>query len=717
MVKHMTPFSGLELPNPNTISDSASSGNPFDIATTQLSQIMSRLPGIMWTTDRNLVITRISGAGLNLLNRTPQEYIGRNLAEIVDSQQLSAIAVLEHQKALTGKVGHYEIAVDQRQLEVTVQSLLDEQGQTIGCVALAVDITNQKEAERALAYISDRMILLNRVISLAGSTLNVNKVLEVACQELAQTFGVPQVAAALFDENQIEGRIVAEYLAPGCISAMGMTFPLRGNPLNEDLIQFKNPIAITDVMTDPLTVQVRSIMQERKTASILIVPLTVRGEVIGSIGIDSPVAREFTQDEIELAAAVALSVSQALDNGMLHQQLESHNERLAQLVEKRTAELQRVNERMTAILNGSSDAIVFTHNDGTIRNTNEAFDRLFAYAPDEAFSSPLEILAEPPFDQALIEALRTAVQTGEPQRLTIIARRRDNTTFDADVALSSVPETHQVAGGTVCSLRDITQFKEVERLKDRFVSTVSHELRTPITGILLGANSLHQHYPRLSDTQRLEIIRRILDQSASLAELIEGILSLSRFDLQKHRTEAVRVDMVESVVSIVEEFRLTIQNKRLTLELTKPTMPAYVRGSRLDFSRIWRNLIDNAIKYTPEGKVLVVLKTVDTTSESVSDDLKPHDLPDGRYVVGQVSDSGRGIPANDMTHLFTRFYRGNASQSNIPGSGLGLSLVKEIVIFYKGTITVRSEAGVGSTFTFWLPADTADVTDTEELPV
>ena len=133
--------------------------------------------------------------------------------------------------------------------------------------------------------------------------------------------------------------------------------------------------------------------------------------MIGSIGIDSHVPREFTQDEIELAAAVALSVSQALDNGMLHQQVESHNERLAQLVENRTAELQRVNERMTAILNGSSDAIIFTHNDGTIRNTNEAFDRLFPYAPDEAFSSPIEDLAAPPFDQQLIEGLRKEVQT------------------------------------------------------------------------------------------------------------------------------------------------------------------------------------------------------------------------------------------------------------------------------------------------------------------
>ena len=279
------------------------------------------------------------------------------------------------------------------------------------------------------------------------------------------------------------------------------------------------------------------------------------------------------------------------------------------------------------------------------------------------------------------------------------------------MALSPVPETHKVAGGTVCSLRDITQLKEVERLKDRFVSTVSHELRTPITGILLGANSLHQHYPRLTDTQRLEIIRRILDQSSSLAELIEGILSLSRFDLQKHRTEAVPVDMLETLETIVEEFRPAILNKQLSLEFTKPTAPAFVRGSRLDFSRIWRNLIDNAIKYTPEGKILVALNMIDTSLAQVPDELKAYDLPTGRYVVGQVSDSGRGIPVNDLAHLFTRFYRGHAAQSNIPGSGLGLSLVKEILTFYKGSISVKSEAGIGSTFTFWLPASTMDSND------
>ncbi|MBI5928289.1 MAG: PAS domain S-box protein [Chloroflexi bacterium] len=679
------------------------------MATSQLSLIMSRLPGIMWTTDKDLIITHMSGAGLNLLNRTPQEYIGRHLAEITESQNLSSIGITEHLKALDGKIGHYELAVDRRELEVTVQSLLDEQGQIIGCVAFAIDITNQKEAERALAYISDRMILLNRVISLASSSLNVHKVLEVACQELAQTFGVPQVAAALFDKNRFEGEVVAEYLAPGCVSALGMKIPLRDNPLNEELIRSKNPVFVKDVSKEITVQDVQSILHERKTVSILIVPLTVRGEVVGSIGIDSHTPRDFLQDEIELAAAVALSVSQALDNSLLHQQLESQNERLASLVENRTAELQRVNERMTAILNGSSDAIIFTHNDGTIRNANEAFDLLFRYAPDEAFSSPIENLAEPPFDQLLIDTLRTAVQTGEAQRLTIMARRKDGTTFDADVALAPVPVTQNVSGGTVCSLRDITQLKEVERLKDRFVSTVSHELRTPITGILLGANSLHQHYARLSDTQRLEIIRRILDQSTSLAELIEGILSLSRFDLQRHRTEVMRVDMLQTVEAIVEEFRPAIQNKHLVFELDTPSKPILTRGSRLDFSRIWRNLIDNAIKYTDEGKkVSVVLTMIDTTDSSHLDELTPPDLPVGVYVVGRVSDSGRGIPAEDLVHLFTRFYRGNAAQSNIPGSGLGLSLVKEILTYYRGKIDVKSEPGQGSTFTFWLPADTEE---------
>lgn len=700
----MITATGLDS-NQNQDAANAPSQTPADLAPSSLTLILSRLPGILWTTDKELVITSMYGDGLQVLERTPQDYVGRHLSEVIATQQLSPIVVTEHHKALQGKVGHYELRIDTRELEVTVQSLLDDQGQIIGCVTLAVDITHQKAAEQALAYVSDRMILLNRVISLASSTLNVTSVLEVVCRELAQTFGVPQVAAVMFDDAQTEGYVVAEYLRQGCYPAIGVRFPIIGNPLNEDLVRFKNPIAVNDVATSPLTRPILPLLQLRKTVSILVVPLTIAGVVVGSIGIDSHSLREFTQDEIELAAAVAMAVSQALHNSLLHQQLESQNERLAQLVENRTAELQRVNERMTAILNGSSDAIIFTHNDGTIRNTNEAFDHLFGYAPDEVFNSPIEALAEPPFDQLLIDILKKAVQTGEPQRLTIAARRKDNSTFDADVALASVAESNKVGGGTVCSLRDITQLKELERLKDRFVSTVSHELRTPITGILLGATSMHQHYARLTDAQRLEIIRRILDQSSALADLVEGILSLSRFDLQRHRGETAQVDMLQTATTVVEEFRPTIQNKQLSLDLVFPSKPLFVRGSRLDFSRIWRNLIDNAIKYTIEGSITVRLAVIDTTADQVEDGLWPLELSDGQYVVGQVTDTGRGIPTDDLAHLFTRFYRGYAAQSNIPGSGLGLSLVKEMVTYYKGSITVKSQIGIGTTFTFWLPAD------------
>jgi PAS domain S-box-containing protein len=676
------------------------------LASTQLSLMFARLPGVMWTTDKNLVLTSAGGTGLAKINWVVEDYLERSLYEIfrTDDPQFPPIAA--HLRALEGKSGHYELKINETIFEVTVESLLDTTNQIIGCVALAVDITTQKETERALGYLTDRMILLHRVVSLASSTLDTTKVLELICRELAHTFHVPQVAAALYADDQSTAEIVAEYLAEGCSPALGIRFAVQGSLLNEDLIKFKNPVSIVDVQHSPLLQDVQDLMSQRDVASMLIVPLTVRGEVVGSIGIDSHEIREFTQDEIELAAAVALSLSQALENSILHQELASQNERLLKLVDKRTAELQRANDRMTAILNGSSDAIIFTHNDGTIRNSNEAFDRLFGYDADDLFSAPIGHLAEPPFDELLMDTLKQAVLTNEPQRITITARRSDGSTFDADVALAPVPETHNSLGGAVCSLRDITQLKEVERLKDRFVSTVSHELRTPITGMLLGANSLHQHYARLSDDQRLEIIRRILDQSTSLAELVEGILSLSRFDLQKHRQTFTPVDMWLTLEGVVNELRPNLQNKGLALEIVPPATPAIVLGSKLDFARIWRNLIENAIKYTYEGKISVQLQVIDTLIDQLLPDaLRPPDLPAGKYVVAQISDTGHGIPAEDLAHLFTRFYRGYAAQSNIPGSGLGLSLVQEILAHYKGTIAVHSELKVGSTFTFWLPAD------------
>jgi len=138
-----------------------------------------------------------------------------------------------------------------------------------------------------------------------------------------------------------------------------------------------------------------------------------------------------------------------------------------------------------------------------------------------------------------------------------------------------------------------------------------------------------------------------------------------------------------------------------------------VIGGDMDFTRIWRNLVSNAVKYTPDGGTITLsLGLLSFRSPSdftlsptiAADSVKlPSDMLSGDYLLGQVADTGSGIPPKDLDQLFLRFFRGNASQSNVPGTGLGLALVRELLNLYGGNISVVSHLNVGSIFSFWIP--------------
>src|SRR5262249_22959343 len=135
-----------------------------------------------------------------------------------------------------------------------------------------------------------------------------------------------------------------------------------------------------------------------------------------------------------------------------------------------------------------------------------------------------------------------------------------------------------------------------------------------------------------------------------------------------------------------------------------------------DITRIWRNLISNAIKYTSAPgrvkvytsvtRIVVNANKLDVISSTLpeTDLIVPEHIEAGAWIVGVVADTGKGISAHDQAHIFTRFFRGEAAWTSIPGTGLGLSLVKELLADYGGYVALRSTPGIGSTFAFWLPA-------------
>ncbi len=179
-------------------------------------------------------------------------------------------------------------------------------------------ITIQRQlAQEALQRRHREMTLLNRAIAAASTTLEPKVVLETTCRELALAFDVPQAAAALLNEARTESVVVAEYLAKGRPSAMDIVLPVEGNPITQYILEHKVPLALTDAQHDPRMAVIHEEIQQRGTVSMLILPLMVRGQVVGTLGLDAVERRVFSDEELSLATNAATAAVQVLENARL----------------------------------------------------------------------------------------------------------------------------------------------------------------------------------------------------------------------------------------------------------------------------------------------------------------------------------------------------------------------------------------------------------------
>jgi len=235
----------------------------------------------------------------------------------------------------------------------------------------------------------------------------------------------------------------------------------------------------------------------------------------------------------------------------------------------------------------------------------------------------------------------------------------------------------------VGSQRDITRKKELERLKDMFVADVSHELRTPTTNINLYLELLENASPE----KREKYINILKEEGGLLARLVEDILDLSRLTMGKTKKiefEQVNLNLLVEQIATAHQPVIEASGNRL-LFIPDPQLPN-IMGEQNQLSRLINNLVSNATRYTKDGSI-----TIKTYQQET-------------YVVLMIEDTGVGIDAEDMEHIFERFYRGkNVRQSNIHGTGLGLAIVQEIVDIHNGYIDVKSQPGKGTTFRIFLP--------------
>jgi PAS domain S-box-containing protein len=337
----------------------------------------------------------------------------------------------------------------------------------------------------------------------------------------------------------------------------------------------------------------------------------------------------------------------------------------------------------------SGDAIVITDIDGKILNINPAFEALTGYCLAEAIGQTPRILKSNLTAPSTYDEMWHTILAGKSWRGEVINRRKDGSIYDADLTIAPILDTEEEIIGFIGSQRDISRFKELDRLKTKFVSNVSHELRTPLTNI-----KLYQRY--LRKNRRPELHDHFFDtldrETNRLGQIIKNLLDLSRLEASTTTLKTVLLDLNSVVKEIVAQYRAQAKENDLTLICELADKPSWVMANQAQIIQAIVNLLTNALSYTPAGGSIHVA-THSTASE----------------VAVSIRDTGCGISQEEMEQIFDRFYRGEASRKmETSGTGLGLAIVKQIVDLHRGRLQVESEVGHGSTFTLSLPAQNAD---------
>ena len=347
------------------------------------------------------------------------------------------------------------------------------------------------------------------------------------------------------------------------------------------------------------------------------------------------------------------------------------------------AALRKNEERFRSLVEHAADVVAILNADGTIRYISPSVEQWLGYSPEELVGQPLALLLHT-VDQEKLKTNITSLLQGSGGERTFESqwRQKGGTWRSVESVGRNLFDDNAVAGITLSS-RDVTERKEVERLKDELVSTVSHELRTPLTS-LRGFTELMLARDFPVDQQR-RFLTIMKDEATRLTDLINDFLDLQRLESGRQRYVFADVALLPLLQEAVAPF--VNGTEKHTLHLAVPDSLPTVRVDSGRIRQVLTNLLSNAIKFSPDGGTITV--SAQNTEESV---------------VVRVTDDGIGIPAEALPQLFDKFFRvDNTETRKISGTGLGLALVKQIVEAHGGQVRVESALGKGSTFSFSLP--------------
>jgi PAS domain S-box-containing protein len=395
------------------------------------------------------------------------------------------------------------------------------------------------------------------------------------------------------------------------------------------------------------------LLRELGLASYICAPLVARDRTLGTLTLVAETGRQFDAQDLEVAEELARRCAAAVDNARLYRE-----------VERRA--------RAARVLETIADGVVLLDRDGVVLLWNRAAAEITGLRAEQIVGRRAE------------EALPGYAQTvdrvpvdGTPETVPVEIGERELWLSFTGVRFDE---------GVVYAFRDLTEERAVEQLKSDFVATVSHELRTPLAAIYGAAVTLGREDLQLEEQMRSRLLGVIGEESERLAQIVNDVLLASHLDSGQLHLAIEACDGVELARSVIAAAEAHAPDG-ITLKLKAPKQAPPVAADPQQLRQVFVNLVENAIKYSPEGGPVTM--TVEELERAV------------RF---RVTDEGLGIPVGERRRVFEKFYRLDPNMTKgIGGTGLGLYICRELVRRLGGRIWVESNNGKGSAFNVEIP--------------
>lgn len=363
---------------------------------------------------------------------------------------------------------------------------------------------------------------------------------------------------------------------------------------------------------------------------------------------------------------------------------------LSEVIRLTHENLEQETKRLSSILSYMTDGVLATNRRGQIIMINDMATKQLGVKESEARKMNILKLLDVE-DEYDLRDLITKVPV-----LTIDSQDENGEFLSLRVRFALIRRESGFISGLVAVLHDTTEQEKEERERRLFVSNVSHELRTPLTSVKSYLEALDEG--ALSEPVAPDFIKVSLDETNRMMRMVSDLLSLSRIDNATSHLDIELTNFTAFITFILNRFdKIRSQNDDKKYEIIRdyPINSIWVEIDTDKMTQVIDNIINNAIKYSPDGgKITVSMKTTET------------------QMILSISDKGLGIPKKDLPKIFDRFYRVDKARSRAQGgSGLGLAIAKEIIKQHHGFIWAKSEYGKGSTFTIVLPYDKEAVKD------